>query len=313
MSQDKKKIDWSEKCWKEMLVYQRKSLWLEDTLDKLAAWLGLKPGMTAVDVGCGLGYLGYTYWRYFGQGGRYFGVDISPELIRDAEEGAKEWAKDGKASFKVGDAYKLPFPDDFADWVMCQILLIHLEKPERALAEMIRVAKPGGLVMCKEPDNVSTMLTIRYPSLPELEIEEQLLIAKIVMTYNQGRIKLGLGDWSIGRKVPRMMKKLGLTDIGVRIGDRAYYLEPPYEGPLQQYHLEHVKKQWLDEKRHKTWIDRFKDGFLAGGGDPGDFERYRELDERIMSTMRRQVEDGQFFQCGSGDIYVTKGRKRKRT
>jgi len=309
MTQHKDKIDWSKKCWKEMLIYQRKSMWLEDTLDKLASWLGLKPGMTAVDVGCGLGYLGYTYWPYFGKGGHYFGVDISPELVKDAEKAAKKWAKGGEACFKVGDAYKLAFPDDFADLVMCHVLLIHLEKPELALEEMIRVAKPGGLVMCKEPDNVSTMLTIRYDSAPQLDIQEYLLIAKTTMTYNKGRIKLGLGDWSIGRKVPRMMKKLGLTDIGVRINDRAYYLEPPYEGPLQQYHLEHVKKQWLDEKRHRTWRDRLKDGFLAGGGDPEDFERYQELDDRIISIIRRQVEDGEFFQCGSGDIYAIRGRK----
>lgn len=312
MSQDKKKIDWSEECWKEMLVYQRKSMWFEDTVDKLAAWLGLKHGMTAVDVGCGLAYLGYTYWPYFGEGGQYFGVDLSPELVKDAEKAAEEWGKGGKVSFKVGDAYKLPFPDDFADLAMCQIVLIHLEKPQKALAEMVRVVKPGGLIVCKEPDNVSTMLTIRYPSMPELQIEEQLLIAKITMTYNKGRIKLGLGDWSIGRKVPRMMKKLGLTDIGVRINDRAYYLEPPYEGPLQQYHLEYVKKQWLDQKRHKTRRDRLKDGFLAGGGDPEDFERYQELDDRIISIVRRQVEDGEYFECGSGDFYVIKGKKPKR-
>jgi ubiquinone/menaquinone biosynthesis C-methylase UbiE len=311
MTQDKDKIDWSEKCWKEMLVYQRKLLWLEDTVDKLAAWLGLKPGMTALDVGCGLGYLGYTYWPYFGKGGRYVGVDISPDLVKNAQKASEEWAKGGETLFKVGDAYKLPFPEDFADLVMCQVLLMHLGKPQDALAEMIRVAKPGGIVMCKEPDNVSTMLTIRYPSLPELEIEEQLLIAKIVIIANRGRIKLGLGDWSIGRKVAGTMKRLGLTDIGVRINDRAYYIEPPYEGPLQQYHLEHVKKQWLDEKRHKTWMGRLKDGFLAGGGDPEDFERYGELDRRIMSTIRRQVENGEFFQCGSGDVYIIKGRKPK--
>jgi SAM-dependent methyltransferase len=256
-----------------------------------------------------LGYLGYTYWPYFGKGGRYFGVDISPELVKDAEKAAREWATEGEAHFKVGDAYKLPFPDDFADLVMCHILLIHLEKPQEALAEMIRVAKPSGLIMCKEPDNVSTIMTIRYPSLPELEIEEQLLIAKIAMVYNEGRIKLGLGDWSIGRKLTSMMTKLGLVDVGVRINDRAYYIEPPYQGPLQQYHLDHVKKQWLDQDRHKTWRDRLKEGFLAAGGDPEDLKRYEALDDRIMSTIRRQVHSGEFYQCGSGDIYVVRGRK----
>lgn len=42
MSSKKKTIDWSEKCWKQMLVYQRKFMWLEDSLDKLAAWLDLE-------------------------------------------------------------------------------------------------------------------------------------------------------------------------------------------------------------------------------------------------------------------------------
>jgi ubiquinone/menaquinone biosynthesis C-methylase UbiE len=309
MSKDKEKIDWSEECWKESLIFQRKCLWLEDTVAKLAAWLGLKPGMTMVDVGCGLGFLGYTYWPYFGEGGHYFGMDMSVELIKEAEETAKEWTKDGKASFQVGDAYKLPFPDDFADLVTCHIVLIHLEKPNLALAEMLRVVKPGGQIVCHEPDNVSTMLTRRYPSLPEMEIDELLLIAKVAMIYNKGRIKLGLGDWSIGRKVPRMMKKLGLTDIGIRLNDRSYYLEPPYEGLLQQYHLDYVKKQTLDDKRYNTWRDRLKAGFLAGGGDPGVFEHFRELDDKIRSIIQQQVEDGEFFQCGSGDIYIIRGRK----
>lgn len=312
MNQDKNKIDWSEKCWKEMLVDQRKSLWLEDTLDKLAAWLGLKPGMTAVDVGCGLGYLGYTYWSYFGEGGQYFGVDESEKLVKDAEKAANEWAKDGEVSFKVGDAYKLPFPDDFADLVMCQVLLIHLEKPQDALAEMIRVAKPGGLIMCQEPDNLSVLLEKWYWSLPELSIDEQLLFKKVALICNKGRIKLGQGDGSIGNKIPFMMNKLGLVEIGIRQNDAVCYIESPYEGFRQKDLLDHVKKQWLDEKRYKTWMDRERKHFLAGGGDPAEYERYREIHERNMRVFRLQIKENKYFVCGSGHIYIIKGKKPKR-
>ncbi len=311
MSKDKKRVDWSEGCWKEMLVYQRKSMWLEDTLDKLAAWLGLKPGITAVDVGCGLGYLGYTYWPYFGKGGHYYGVDVSPELVGDAQKAAKEWATGGEACFKVGDSYRLPFADNFADLVMCQALLMHLEKPELALAQMVRVAKPGGLIMCKEPDNLSWMLVRHYSSLPEPDIEEQLLPAKVAMICNKGRIKLGLGDNSLGPKIPHMMKKLGLTEIGIRLNDRVHYLEPPYEGPLQKDAMEKVKKQWLDEKTRKTWIDRERKEFLAGGGDPEEYERYRKTADSNLSAFRQQAEDGEYFACSSGDVYIVKGRKPK--
>ncbi len=89
MTHAKDKIDRTEDCWKDMLAYQRESMWLTDTLDKLAAWLELKPGMFAVDVGCGLGYLGYTFWPYFGKGGRYFGVDAAFELLPDAARAAE--------------------------------------------------------------------------------------------------------------------------------------------------------------------------------------------------------------------------------
>jgi SAM-dependent methyltransferase len=311
MNQNKKKINWSEECWKEMLVYQRKFAWSDDTLDKFAAWLGLKPGMTAVDVGCGLGYLGYTYWPYFGKGGKYFGVDISPKLLQDAAKAAKEWAVGGEARFTEGDVYKLPFPDDFADLVMCQGLLMHLEKPELALAEMVRVAKPGGLVMCMEPDNLSPMLAKRHWSLPELDIEEQLLLAKVAIIGNKGRIKLGQGDNSIGTRVPRMMKKLGLTDIGVRLNDRVFYVDPPYEDPLQKHSLASVKKELLDEKRRKILMDRGKKEFLAGGGNPEEFDCYRKINDRIMSILRQQIEDGEYFACGSTDLYIIKGRKPK--
>jgi ubiquinone/menaquinone biosynthesis C-methylase UbiE len=311
MSQDKKRIDWSEKCWREMLVYQRKTLWLEGTLDRLAAWLDLKPGMTAVDVGCGLGYLGYTFWPYFGKGGRYIGIDASEKLAKQAQRAAKRWAKGGQASFRVGDAYQLPLEDDFADLVTCQALLIHLQHPERALKEMIRVAKPGGLIMCHEPDNVSVLLEKWYRSVPELDIDEQLLISKVALVSNKGSIKLGQGDGSFGNQVPILMGKLGLKGIEVRQNDTAHYLQPPYRGARQKDILENVKKQWLDEDRRRAWVAREKKYFLAGGGSPDEYRRYRRIQERSTRAFRRQVGRKEYFACGAGHLYVSRGRKPK--
>ncbi|HVP36687.1 MAG TPA: methyltransferase domain-containing protein [Terriglobales bacterium] len=307
MCEDTKKIDWSKGRWKEMLIEQRKFMWHKDTIDKLAVWLGLKPGMTAVDVGCGLGNLGYTYCPYFGKGGHYLGVDISAELIQEAEEAVKEWATEGEAKFVVGDAYKLPFSDNFADWVMCQTLLMHLEKPELALAEMIRVAKPGGLVMCNEPDNLSVMLIKPYWSMPELKIEEELLVKKVHLICHQGHLKLGRGDNSIGSKVPVMMKKLGLIGIDTRMNDKVHFLIPPYEDARQQHLLKMMKKTQLDE--HEFWMERTREEFFAGGGDPREYERFREISERLKPILQQQIEEGKYSACGPSFFYVIKGRK----
>ncbi|MCP4566564.1 MAG: methyltransferase domain-containing protein [FCB group bacterium] len=303
------KPNWADDCWKDMLVFQRKSMWLEGTVKRLAAWLDLKQGMTAVDVGCGLGYLGYTFWPFFGQGGHYIGVDNTPELVKEAEKDAAGWADGGRAKFVEGDAYKLPLPDNYADLVMCQTLLIHLDDPEKAVAEMIRVAKPGGLILCNEPDNHNPGLGRMYNSVSELSIDDHLFCARVHMICHQGRIKLGLGDGSIGPKVPHMLKAQGLIDIDVRNNDRVHYLEPPYDGPLQQSALEHVRRSWLDPARRKVLMAQQKEFFLAGGGEPDDYECYLEIIDPYMEIMREQVESGEYFSCAPTSFFTIKARK----
>jgi len=305
----KKPIDWSEDYWKDKLIGPRKYVWREDTIEKLAAWLALKPGMTVIDVGCGLGYLGYTYWPWYGQGGRYIGIDKSHKLLTDTRKAANEWAQDGEATFIRGDVYRLPSGDDIADIVMCQTLLMHLERPESALREMVRVAKPGRLIVCLEPDNVSPRIGRHFSSMPQLDFDDLLLYARIYLTCHEGRMKLGRGDAAIGPKVPHMMKTLALTEIDIRINDRVFHLEPPYESPRQRHAIEQLRKQWLEEKGRELWFQREKEEFLAGGGDLEDYNRYREIDDRSLSLFREQLENGTLYSCGSSDMYIIKGRK----
>ena len=303
------KPDWSEKCWRDMLIYQRKAIYREDTLEMLAAWIGMKPGLTIVDVGCGLGYLGYTYWKYFGQGGKYIGIDSMPKLLADAREAANDWAVDGKAEFVEGDAYALPLDDNSVDLAMCQTLLMHLERPADALGEMIRVVKPGGWIVCKEPDNLSAQMAVPFWSLPEVAIDDFLLSRKIYYLANKGRIKLGRGDNSVGRKVPHMLTKLGLTGVDIRLNDRLYAFEPPYETDLQRKGLDNIKQQHLNEERRRVMMEREREEFIAGGGTGEEYDRIEALSDKLLPAFSEQIDNQTYFACGPGGMYITKGQK----
>ncbi len=265
--------------------------------------------MKAVDVGCGLGYLGYTFWPFFGEGGSYHGIDRSDKLIEDARNSAVEWAEGGKAQFTVGSAYELPDSDASADWVMCQTLLMHLEEPERALAEMVRIARPGALISCNEPDNLSASMAVPFCSVPEFTTEERLLLHKIGLVAQEGRKKLGRGDHAIGNRLVDMMNRVGLVDIDIRMNDRVQFLQPPYEGEIQQNNLMRLKKSMLDDGAANERFEACREEFLAGGGDNAEFDRTLEILERHRSSIREQIEAGSYVSCVGLQYLVAKGRK----
>jgi ubiquinone/menaquinone biosynthesis C-methylase UbiE len=96
----------------------------------------------AIDVACGPG----TFTRPLaGRVGKAIGADLTPAMV---EKARAEAARDGIANieFVQGDIYALPFPNEFAEIVACGYAFHHMTEPARALAEMVRVLKPGGRV-----------------------------------------------------------------------------------------------------------------------------------------------------------------------
>jgi len=77
---------------------------------------------------------------------RVTGIDREPNWVEHASKRAAARGLDGRFSFRQGEAERLPFPDDSFDLTTCQTVLIHLSDPGAAIAEMLRVTKPGGLV-----------------------------------------------------------------------------------------------------------------------------------------------------------------------
>lgn len=309
MPERQKPIDWTDDHYRQMLIYQRRFMWHQDTLDRYADWLDLHPGMTVADIGCGLGYMGFTYWRYCGENGKYIGIDNQPKLLEDARQQAKEWAIGGEAEFYEGDAYDLPLANESVDCAMCQTLLMHLERPRDALAEMVRVVKPGGIILCHEPDNLSSSLQHRFNSLPDIDIDDEVFCHKIQLVCRLGRIKIGRGDCSIGAQIPHLMSGLGLIDIDIRNNDVVFLLEPPYDNPVQQHRYSSMKKHVVSDNARQHELDTLRKEFIAGGGEPADFERYIQICDRVLVTLREQTDQGKFFTCGGYFYYICKGRK----
>lgn len=104
-------------------------------------FVGTADGERVLDVGCGTGHLAFAVTRRTGAG-EVRGVDLAPPYI----EHARRHNQDPRIAFEVGDACALPFPDRGFDRVLSLLVLHFVPEPAKAIAEMRRVAKPGGLV-----------------------------------------------------------------------------------------------------------------------------------------------------------------------
>ncbi len=119
--------------------------------------LELRAGLRVLDIGCGTG----GYLRIMAPlvaPGPAVGIDLSATLIARAQQLAA--ADEANVSFRVGDAYDLPFPDASFDRVVASQVLLHLAEPWRAVAQMRRVLVPGGLLSIGEWDWDNTCLAV---------------------------------------------------------------------------------------------------------------------------------------------------------
>jgi ubiquinone/menaquinone biosynthesis C-methylase UbiE len=114
----------------------------ERLVELATSGLGRASEALAIDVACGPG----TFTRPLASRvRRAVGVDLTPAMI---EKARAEAARAGitNIDFVCGDIYALPFEDRVAGVVACGYAFHHMLEPQRALAEMSRVLRPGGRV-----------------------------------------------------------------------------------------------------------------------------------------------------------------------
>lgn len=108
----------------------------------------LKAGDQVLEVGCGTGRLLVEIARRVLPGGTATGLDLSEPMLGIARKRIEKNKLTGNTKLIQGNALNLPFPDcSFEKVFSCFTLELFAEKDlARALSEMYRVLKPGGLV-----------------------------------------------------------------------------------------------------------------------------------------------------------------------
>lgn len=121
---------------------------------RAVALTALQPGMAALDLATGTGKVAASLADVVGPRGRVLGVDISAGMIGRAQ---RTYGGRSGLEFRVGDAMALPAPDGAFDAATIAFGMRNLPDYGRGFAEMRRVVRPGGVVVCLEiarPDHL---------------------------------------------------------------------------------------------------------------------------------------------------------------
>ena len=120
--------------------------------DKLIERSGIKPGMTVIDLGCGSGAFITFVAKVVGEQGRVYAVDIQPAMLQQLERKLfKSENQDVRnIELKEASAYELPFEDGALDLVYMVTVLQEIPDRGKALREIRRVLKPGGILAVTE-------------------------------------------------------------------------------------------------------------------------------------------------------------------
>ena len=133
-----------------------------------------------------------------GKLGEVVGLDNSRQLLLEAQ--ARLRKESGNVSYVQEDAHDMSFGNNWFDGARTDRVLQHVENPSRVIEEMARVVRPGGRVVCAEPDWGSFMID-----------DEDLEAVETVAAAWTSRLR----NKYIGRQLGRLMKAAGVANIAI--------------------------------------------------------------------------------------------------
>jgi len=169
----------------------------------------LRPGDSAIDLGCGPRGVIDLLAERVAPGGRVVGLDADPAHVAMASEFAASQGLSG-VEILCGDARQTGLESGSFDLVHARTLLITVPEPAEVLAEMVRLARPGGWVTGLEPDTEAAICHPPHPAFDRL-----CEILTVAFSRNGA-------DPHFGRRLASLYREAGLQEITVEVRAGVY-------------------------------------------------------------------------------------------
>jgi SAM-dependent methyltransferase len=213
---------------------ERQAQELAHESDRMFDQIGIRQGWRVIEFGCGpRGCLGSLSKRV-GSAGGVVGVERSAEQVARAQKFVTD-NRLANVQLLHADARKTGLADEAFDLATARLVLVNVPEPEQLVMEMVRLVRPGGAVALHEADSTTQRCDPPHPAQ-----------TRLLQALNAYADMNGI-DRAIGPRVPRMLRKAGLVDIGVKPLVHVY---PPGHGRrmLLVEFIENARERILENK-----------------------------------------------------------------
>lgn len=210
-------------------------------VDRLLSMAEVGGSTRVLDVGTGSGIVALGAAELLDERGRVEGVDLSGEMLATARSHAEAQGHGGKTRFVRMDAESLAFADGLFDTVVSLFALLHLPDPLTGLREMLRVLRPGGLLVVAAGSRAPLLEPRVWPHLAGRALDVLKVIAgrrleapgfldSLVEKHCAPRDEpeesaLASAGRNRTRRIPSLVREAGFQDVSTHWEGHERYLE----------------------------------------------------------------------------------------